>query len=120
MPKCNSCGKECEDFRELALHIMAGKSSHRKGKKWAATYLQRRVLNKREYDNNERTPLTEEQKQTREDLKMTLSGKTRYVNTICPKCKTTAMPSLEVEYITSPLAWRIGDRLAKICESCGE
>ena len=61
--KCNSCGQPFEGYKELAFHISTSKKGHRKGKIWAAKYIHRNVVNKRDIKDGGRIPLTEEQKQ---------------------------------------------------------
>ena len=117
--KCLSCGKECEDYKELALHISSSKKGHRKGKKWAARYINKNVINKRKVEFNGRIALTTEQKISKEDTRRKLSGNMEYANVVCPKCERTNRPLLEVEYVNNSQAWRIRDRLAKLCNSCG-
>ncbi len=113
---CISCGKVCEDYRELASHIAGSKKGHRKGKRWAAQYLSRHVLNKREYNN--RTPMTAEQKTTKDDIMRIVSGEQRVADTVCPKCKKPSRAVFEIEYAESSSAWRIGGRLVKMCDGC--
>ncbi len=117
--KCLSCGKECEDYQELALHISSSKKGHRKGKRWAAKYISRHVIGKKKLEFNGRVPLTEEQKANKEDTKRVLSGDMEYANTICLKCKKHGRPLLEIEYVTSPHALRVQGKLAKLCANCG-
>jgi hypothetical protein len=116
--RCLSCDKIFEDYQGLALHIIAEKKGHRKGKKWAAKYISRHIINKRTYDNNGRVPLTAEQKANKEDTRRALSGEQRVVETICPKCKVSKRVALEVEYVSSPQAWRIHGKLVKLCVEC--
>jgi hypothetical protein len=117
--KCLSCGKEFEDYQELALHISSERKGHRKGKKWAAKYIHRHLKNKREYDNNGRVSLTVEQKANKEDTRRGLSGEQRVAETICLSCKRVNRVALESEYVSSPQAWRIQGKLVKMCASCG-
>lgn len=121
MPLCHSCNKGFANWDELALHILATKKGHRKGKKWAAKYmalngLSAKAQGKYEFD---RTPLTEEDRANKEDTRMRLSGITQFETTTCPKCKDRHRISLEAEFATSPVAWRIGGNIAKICQGCG-
>ncbi len=116
---CNSCGKVCEDYQELAIHISTSKTGHKKGKRWAASYINRHVINKRTIDFSNRTPLTVQDIKNREESKRELSGVQVAANTVCPKCKHPSCAVLEVEHVESPQAWRISGRLAKMCESCG-
>jgi len=117
--KCLSCGKEFEDYQSLALHISSERKGHRKGKKWAAKYISRQVISKQKVEFNGRVPLTAEQKANKEDSRRVLSGEQRVAETVCLKCKRVSRVVLEAEYVSSPHAWRIQDRLVKMCNSCG-
>jgi len=116
--KCLSCGCDFDSYQELAVHISASKIGHRRGKKWAAKYLSRHVINKR--DNNFRggTPLSVEDIKNKRDNRRVLSGEQKYTETICPQCRKPNRAVLEAEHATSPQAWRIGGRLARVCASC--
>ena len=115
---CLSCGQEFGNYQELALHISVSREGHRRGKKWAAKYMSRHIINKRDVELGGRVPLTTEQKINKEDTRRELSGDTEYVNTICIKCNKPSRPLLEAEYVNSHQAWRIGDRLVKLCVGC--
>jgi len=117
--QCLSCGQGFEDYHALALHIIASKKGHRKGKKWAAKYLSRHVLNKRKLELNGRVPLTVEQKANKEDSRRVLSGGQRVAETVCLRCHKSSRIVLEEEYVSSPQAWRIQGRLVKMCANCG-
>lgn len=116
---CNSCHAIFEDYGELARHILASKKGHKRGKMWAAKYLNRHVINKRFFENNGCSPLTAEDTKNKQDTKRVLSGQQRSMETFCPKCKKINRAVLEAEYVANPLAWRIGGRLVKLCISCG-
>jgi hypothetical protein len=115
MPSCNDCGEYFEEYQELAHHII--KAKHRHGKKWANNYLLKHVLFEKEMP--QRTALTAEQKQSKEDAKRGLSGDMRYASTICPKCKRKGRPLLPSEFVDSPVVWRINGLIAKFCIECG-
>jgi hypothetical protein len=117
--KCLSCGQQFDDYQGLALHIASEKKGHRKGKKWAAKYISRHVINKKKVEVNGRVPLTAEQKANKEDSRRVLSGEQRVAETICLKCKRVSRVALETEYVSSPQAWKIGGRLVRMCASCG-
>lgn len=116
--KCLSCRCGFESYQELAVHISASKTGHRRGKKWAAKYLSRHVINKR--DNNLRvgSPLTPADIINKKENRRVLSGDQRYAETTCPQCRKPSSAVLEAEYATSPQAWRIGGRLAMMCVGC--
>jgi len=117
--KCLSCGCDFESYQELAVHISASKTGHRRGKKWAAKYLSRHVINKRQNNFSGGSPLSVEDIKNKRDNRRVLSGETRYAETICPKCRKPNRAMLEAEHATSPQAWRIDGRLAVVCDSCG-
>ena len=96
------------DFKELALHISHEKKGHRKGKIWAARYLTKvKYLDQKvSGQNRERTPMTEEQKETKASLVRELSGEYAAVLTVCPHCKKGHQETIEKEYAESETAWR--------------
>lgn len=96
----------------LARHILRYKRHPRKSKLWALRYLE--TLKQRE----NRVVLTENQKQARRDTKITLSGKTRVVQTVCIRGKHAVMQSLPVEYLDSPNIWTINGRIIANCAVC--
>ncbi len=104
---CFYCDQTFEDFSALAVHIGSSKKGHRKGKRWAAKYLLLNKLspNAKRKDNN-RTPLTEEDKANRASLIRELSGNKKAMTTYCPKCKGNAHQPVPIEYAESPAAWR--------------
>lgn len=116
---CHACGQPFENYGELAFHISSTRDkAHRKGKRWAAKYLHRANLNKRDNDRG-KIPLTEEQKDAKEDLKRELSGNTEMVLTYCLGCKTGIRQPVPVEYSQSPNAWRTGNgTLIMPCPRC--
>ena len=118
MPECRYCHQPTKDWHELAVHIIASKKGHRGGKKWAAKYLHRNLLNKR--DHPERAPLTDEQREMREDTTRELSGQVEYANTICPKCKRQHREQLPIEFTESPTAWRVKQTLVVLCSGCSK
>ena len=117
--KCLSCPQEFGSYQELALHISSSKTGHRRGKRWAAKYISRHVINKRRRDISGRSPATVKDIKNKEDTRRELSGKQMVADTICPKCHKSSRVMLEAEYITSPQAWRLQWRLVKICVICG-
>jgi len=116
--KCLSCGDDFESYQELAVHISASKTGHRRGKKWAAKYLSRHVINKRDNNFSKGSPLTTEDIKNKRENRRVLSGEQRYAETICPKCRKPNRAVVEVEHATSPQAWRIGGRLVRVCANC--
>ena len=116
--KCLSCGCGFESYQELAVHISASKTGHRKGKKWAAKYLSRHVINKKVGSFSEKSPLTAEDIKNKRENRRVLSGEQRYTETICPQCRKPSRAVLEAEHATSSQAWRIGSRLAVMCAGC--
>lgn len=122
MPICNSCHKSFPDFKELAKHIMANKKGHRYGQVWAARCLtnQRNLDRKVSLQNRGNNPLTQQEKENKQDSHRELSGQTSIAETICPKCKCKGVYSFPIEYIKCPVIWREGNRLVKLCISCGD
>lgn len=118
MPTCNSCHREFDDFRTLALHIAHEKRGHQRGKKWAAKYLLKPI----QRELPKRTPLTEEEKElleeSKQDCKRELSGITKVVQAFCLKCKRFYPRVVEIEYIQSDYALRRGNTLLITCDSC--
>lgn len=118
MPTCRTCNKECANFKELALHIIAKK--HRNGKRWAAKYIMVNGLSPaKRFDNRrERTPLTDDDKVAKEDTRRDLSGAQEFVTTLCLRCKHPARQALPIEHLQSRDAWRIQGHLVVMCPSC--
>lgn len=124
MPLCNQCRKVCQDYHELAIHIMSLKS-HRRGRRWAGKYLainslspeKRRDLPKRVADNpdKETTEFGDENKANR--IRQ-VSGVEKSVITVCPKCEARNRIQLPIEFAESPAAWRINGILVKLCARC--
>jgi uncharacterized protein YnzC (UPF0291/DUF896 family) len=117
---CHQCHSDFETYTELAQHIIS-KKNHRKGRKWASSLLLKvNQLNKKK-DFENRTPLTEEEKETRREIRQQtqLSGARKMVNTLCPQCKRHSAQSIEVEYANSQQAWRtINGTLRILCMGC--
>ena len=118
---CHSCDQKFPDYKSLALHIVSSKKGHRKGKGWAAKYIQKSVLvaDKKQYGQ---APMTEEQKESlrdaKEDIRRVLSGNTKSVIAKCPKCKNNHRKLLEEEFAGCPEAWKLDGLIATSCPSC--
>ena len=121
MPICHTCQQPFPDYRELALHIIANKATHRIGRRWASKYLtnQRALDKKVTMKGRERSPLTQQDIENKRDTRRELSGKDIISETICPKCKHNTVRSFPIEYAKSPTAWRRDNRLVKLCVGCG-
>lgn len=116
-PSCHSCDQSFADYGELAKHIAASKKGHRKGKVWAANYLLRtRALDTKKFEG--RRPLTEADKANKASTKLELSGATKDVLAVCPRCHKGHRESLPVEYAESNQAWRQKNCLVLLCRSC--
>jgi hypothetical protein len=125
---CRTCQKPCEDWGELADHILKcckikgnPHNKDRSGKMWAKRYVHKNAINKlmkigREF--NPPTPLTDGQREAKQDSRRELSGKVELVNTLCIKGKHNAQQLLPVEYTRSPQAWRENGILVVICDGC--
>jgi len=118
---CLSCQQTFPDYKELALHIITNKATHRKGRRWANKYLtnQRALDKKVTTQGKERSPLTQQDIENRRDTRRELSGQTKMSETLCPKCKHNGVRSFPIEYAKSPTAWRVGKSLVKLCVGCG-
>ena len=116
---CHSCGADFETFSELASHIMSEpRRTHKHGRKWASSLLLKvSQLNKKD-DFENRTKLTEQEKENKRDTKIELSGEKTYVNSKCPACKRVHPEVVEVEFARSRDAWRVGDNFMILCHGC--
>lgn len=114
--KCISCGNVFDDYSELASHIISTKKGHRKGRKWAAQYVHRNLLNKRDNKFKDGKPAPPKTKPS--EISLQLSGNQRCVNTVCPKCHSLGQEVLEAEYANSPNVWRLDDRIVVVCIRC--
>lgn len=124
MPNCFCCGRTgFKDNIELAQHIAASKKGHRKSKTWASKVL----LNVRQLNRKgslpERSSATTEERQvikdTKEALKVELSGEVEVVVAGCPTCKHPHQVELPVEFARSGFAWRTSSgMLITRCGNC--
>ena len=121
MPLCLTCKQPFPDYKELALHIVANKKTHKKGRLWANKYLmnQRTLDMKATIQNRNHTPLTEQERESKKDSQRELSGRLINTNTICPHCKKTSVYQFPIEYVKDPYAWRIGSNFVRLCPRCG-
>jgi ribosomal protein L32 len=120
MPSCHICAQYFDDYELLAHHIIKNKKTHKRSRSWATKYLATKSLSAkaRNGELKGRTPLTEEQKEAKRNTIRVLSGEMKYIQTICPKCKTQQERKLETEFIKSPYAWRINGMIVRLCEDC--
>lgn len=118
--QCLNCHKYFEDYRELALHILSNKKTHRRGLKWAARYMtrQNQLDRKVSLQDRVRTSMDEDDRQNLRDSRRILSGRFKYAKTLCLRCKKIITQQLPVEYTDSPYAWRIQGVLVANCEGC--
>ncbi len=114
---CHSCKMGFADYEALALHISSSKKGHRKGKKWAAKYLMRSLLQKQ--NNHQSKGLTEDEKASKKEVERVLSGSNESVITFCPQCHNRQKQVLPIEYTRSENAWKIKDSLVVPCSDCG-
>jgi hypothetical protein len=104
---CFYCEKDCEDYAELARHIMASKNGHGKGRRWAAKYLSINSLSpEKRHEQRQGSPLTAQDYENREKARRVLSGTVKTVSTVCPNCHQSGRQVLPMEYIESKSAWR--------------
>ncbi len=118
MPECHSCAYSCEEFIDLAKHIV--KMQHKNGLKWAmkflanAQYLDAKVSRQ----NQERIPLTEQERENKTDCHRELSGQELEVFAVCPICHKNYSQVIPLEHSENPLAWRNGKYLIISCGNC--
>ena len=110
---CWICGKnDLDGWDELAKHIMTSSDkkhrSNKKARKWAAerqhSQRKRLIMQSKQFG---RTPLTDEQREAKEDTRRELSGQTKLVPVKCPnlRCKTgIRYQDLELEHVANPQA----------------
>lgn len=103
---CHYCDYSCESFEKLAKHVISSGNSHRKGLKWANTYLLKvNILNQKQ-DKPEHIALTEEEHEAKENCQRELSGELSNSLIICPSCKTHNRTMLPTEHANNPYAWK--------------
>ena len=117
--ECHQCGDTFDTYTDLARHITVKK--HRKGRRWAAKLLLQvgRLDKKKDFDD--RVPLSEEDKESRRELRdaAQVSGEKIITNTKCPKCGNWHSQYIEVEYARSETAWRTEKgTLLILCGGC--
>lgn len=117
MPDCRICGESQDDWKQLALHIIKNKKTHRKGLNWARKFLSKQqILDRRLANRNrEHITLTDEDIASKQDSRREISGQMVRAKTICPRGYHPDIQELPVEYTESPEAWRIQDRLVVVC-----
>jgi len=122
---CKFCGKPFTNYPDLARHIIQNRTTHKgKGRRWAQSfllntqYLDKKVSQQQSFEG--RIPLTEEQKQAKEDAHRELSGIEKTVMCTCPapKCQRNFPERLPVEFIQSNFAWKISGKFAVTCLDC--
>ena len=119
MPECNNCGYSCAEFKDLAKHIVANKKSHRRGVKWASSFLLKvQFLNQKQDLNGGRIALTDEQKEAKQNAQREISGRIKFVETVCPRCKSGQRQTLPIEFADDPFTWRKNKVLVVNCNRC--
>ena len=127
--KCWTCGRiDFINWGALADHKLNSKDKeHRKdkaGRIWAANYKYKHVFYDKEKKDQVRTPLTDEQREAKEDTHRELSGQTKLVPVKCPRCRNHNIPDvpryerLEIEHVNEPNALRIDNCFVKMCNGC--
>lgn len=114
--QCHTCKQVFADPKKLAKHIVANKKTHKK-QYWAQSVLsdKKRLDRKLSMRKLERTPLTDEDREAKEDTRREISGATKLVPTVCPRCKRPGnLQQLEVEHTDNPVAWRIGNCFVRL------
>lgn len=116
MHKCYYCPSEFEEYLDLAKHI---NTTHpHKRNKWAANFVLKKVLFKEQDKNEDRVPLTEEEKEAKRSTQRELSGREKPVKILCPICKSHGFMSIPIEHLTNSFAWHNKDSLMIICNGC--
>ncbi len=120
--KCHQCGKVFSTYDELADHIIMGGASHKKSKRWALKYkarnLKRTHVEFKKVADDPDEEKTEYGNEQRENMKRKLSGETKYIMAVCPKCHKMHRPLVECEFVESPVAWRINGTLVRVGDCC--
>lgn len=116
MHTCYYCPSEFEEYKELAIHINTCHAN--KHNKWAANFVLKRVLFKEQDKNDNRIPLSEEEKEAKRSTQRSLSGVEKPVQTLCPTCQNLGLQFIPIEYVTSNSAWRKNGKLVVMCSSC--
>lgn len=115
---CDQCGKPFTTYDELAIHILS-EEGHKKSRRWALKYKARNIKRTRvEYKKVGDDPdkeTTDYGEENRQNMKRKLSGENSFTNAVCPKCHKKHAVTLECEYVKSPSAWRIDNKLVKLC-----
>jgi len=122
---CRTCDQDFETWGDLADHINSATDKPHKrdraGKMWAKRYIHRNTINKLKKLGRElpyRTPLTDEQREAKEDTRRELSRQTKLVPVKCPRCNKGSRQILEVEHTDNPQAWRIDNCFVILCGGC--
>lgn len=98
-------------------------AKNRSAQTWMKKYRHRGAVNKlkqigQKKEFEPRQALTPEQLEAKHEAKYELSGQTKYVPIICPRCKTGSRQFLEIEHVDNPEALRQGNCYIKLCEGC--
>ena len=120
MPDCKSCGYNAEDFKELSQHILRARKTHPRWQVvWAEKFLTNaEFLNQKQDAPQGRAPISEQEKQNKEDAQRIISGITKTTLVLCPNCRQKYPQRVEVEHLNNPTAWRNGTALMIGCPSC--
>ena len=118
---CRTCGRDnFKNWREFAHHLQDNKKTHHTGQRWAARYiLKQSELDRKLTKNNQyRTPITDAQREAKEDTQYEPSGNMNLVPVKCPRCSMGSRQMLEVEHTENPQAWRIENCFVVLCGGC--
>lgn len=119
---CRQCNTPFSSYGELADHIIEKGKSHQKSRRWALKYkgraLTRVVVEYKHVSEDPDKVHTDFGEENRENRNRRLSGETNYVNAICPKCHKVHRPLMECDFIQDWDAWRIENRIVKLCGAC--
>ena len=113
-----------DNYKELAKHILENKKTHKNKASlyWAKMYLtdHKRLDRKvsREHNNQERQPVTNEQRVSRNDTRRELSGRTMLVPVRCLRCNKGRREYLPTEHTDNPQALMIDNCFVVNCDGC--
>lgn len=116
MQNCHYCNYSCEEYLDLAKHILKEKSGHDAGKFWAQRFVLKHAVLKPKDQGG--MPLTEAEKEAKRSTQRELSGREKPAQTYCPSCNSLSIQVLPIEFVTSNFAWRKQGTLVVSCSNC--
>ena len=116
--RCNTCGEPFENYKDLAVHISISGKSHKKGKMWAARFVTNVNYLDQKKDRVERSPVDDQVRKNREECVRETFNRMTVTKVSCPSCHKLSRMPLEIEHVENPLAWRSGNSMMIICDTC--